>query len=73
MLIMRNKTFVNSWKQDQTQGQKTDYVTFYWKTVWVFLKKAQKYNQHIAPSNIYKANTICTTMNTFPKVNKPEN
>lgn len=25
-LIMRNKTFVNSWKQDQIQAEKTDYV-----------------------------------------------
>lgn len=24
---MRNKTFVNSWKQDQIQAEKTDYVT----------------------------------------------
>lgn len=66
------------------QAQNPDYATFYWKpgllglVVWVFVWlflffKAAKYIQHIALRDIYKANTNCTTMNTFPKANKPEN
>lgn len=43
------------------------------RVLFFFLKKAQKYNQHIALNNTYKANNICATMNTFPKANKPEN